>query len=195
MEYSLKQKRIWNVFQKEKLCVLNILHQIASLQNRISDDCERYFKMGLSLDSNCANTNFRNEKDADNFYFCLKMIFINQRYGIWLQAKQQHSDVPPNRWDFSFLELIRKAVKYETDQEVKSGYLHALRASEANHDLWTASIKEINPLIQFGPGPNLELKEAKVELYKISVSFSTGGKIGLKFILITIVFLKGLKHE
>ena len=109
------------------------------------------------------------------------MLFINQRYGIWLQGKQQDNDVPPNRWDFSFLEFIRKAVEYETDQKVKSRYLHALRVNEANHDLWTTSIKELNPLIQFDPEPNLELKEAKVELYKISVSFSTGGKIDSKF--------------
>ena len=110
------------------------------------------------------------------------MLFINQRYGCWLQGKQkQPDDVPPNRWDFSFLEFFRKAVEYETDQEVKSGYLHALRGSEANRDLWTPSIKEVNPLIQFDPEPNLELKGTKIELYKISVSFLTGGKIGSKF--------------
>ena len=117
----------------------------------------------------------------------------HQRYGTWLQSKQ--NDVLPNRRDFSYLEFIRKAVEYETDQEARSGYLDALRRNEAIQDVWTASIKEINPLIQFCPGPNLELKEAKVELYKISVSFSTGGKIGLKFSLITIVFLKGLMHK
>ena len=123
----------------------------------------------------------------------MKIHFINQRYGTWLHCKQR--DVPPNRWDFSFLEFIRKAVEYEADEKVKLEYLHALRNHEAIHDIWTASIKEINPLIQFCPGPNLELKEAKVELYKISVSFSSRGKIGLKFSLITIVFLKGLKHK
>ena len=125
--------------------------------------------------------------------FLMKILFINQRYGCWLECKQR--DVPPNRRDFSFLEFIRKAVEYETDEKVKLEYLHALRYDEANRDLWTESIKEINPLIQFVPGPNLELKEAKVELYKISVSFSSRGKIGLKFSLITIVFLKGLKHK
>ena len=63
MEYSFKT-RIWNVFQKEKIALLKILDQIASLQDRTSDDCERYLKMGLRLDPNCAITNFRNEKDA-----------------------------------------------------------------------------------------------------------------------------------
>ena len=118
--------------------------------------------------------------------FLMKILFINQSYGRWLHCKQ--SGVPPYRWDISFLEFFRKAVEYETDQEMKSKYLHTLRVNEAFHDIRTASIKEINPLIQFCPGPNLELKEAKVELYKISVSFSLGGKIGLKLSLITIVF-------
>ena len=50
--------------------------------------------------------------------------------------------------------------------------LHTLRMYEASHDFWTESIKELNPLLQFDPEPNKELKEAKVELYKISVSFN-----------------------
>ena len=63
MEYSFKT-RIWNVFQKEKIALLKILDQIASLQDETSDDCERYLKMGLRLDPKSADMNFRNEKDA-----------------------------------------------------------------------------------------------------------------------------------
>ena len=74
---------------------------------------------------------------------------------------------------------MRRAFEYETDQEMRLQYLHALQHNEAVHDYWTESIKELKPLIQFDPEPNLELKEAKVELYKISVSFSSGGKIEL----------------
>ena len=58
------EKRIWNVFQEEKLGLLYMLDQIASLQDETSDDCERYLKMRLRLDPNSADTNFRNEKDA-----------------------------------------------------------------------------------------------------------------------------------
>ena len=141
--------------------------------------------MGLRLDPNCSDMNFRNEKDAKckktlntlKNVFSVKILFIAQRYGTWLQAKQQQCGVPPNRWDFGFLEFIRKAVEYETDQDQKLKYLHALRGQEANHDLWTESIQELKPLIQFDQKPNLELKEAKVELYKISISFSSGGMI------------------
>ena len=58
------KKRIWNVFQKEKLDVLNVLSRIAFLQDETSDDSERYLKMGLRLDPHSASMNFRNEKDA-----------------------------------------------------------------------------------------------------------------------------------
>ena len=54
----------WNVFQEEKLCLLNILGEIALLQDETSDDCERYLKMGLRLDPKSAFMNSRNEKDA-----------------------------------------------------------------------------------------------------------------------------------
>ena len=125
----------------------------------------------------------------------MKILFITQSYGTRLQSKQQLNNVPPNEWDFSYLEFIRRAVEYETDQDQKLNYLHGLRFSEAIQDLWTESIKELNPLIQLDPEPNLELKEAKVEFYKITVSFSTGGKFGLKFYVRKIIFSKGLRHK
>ena len=88
MEYSLSiKKRIWNVFQKEKLSLLGILDQIATLQDRNSDDRERYLKMGLRLDPKSAYMNFRNEKDIiillirntlDNPSFDLKNAFLNE---------------------------------------------------------------------------------------------------------------------
>ena len=92
-----------------------------------------------------------------------------------MRDKQIQSGVPPSKWDFSFLEYYRKAVEYETDQKRKLQHSHALRNSEAIRDLWTASIKELKPLIQFDPEPNLKLNEAKVDFYKISVSFSSKG--------------------
>ena len=55
--------------------------------------------------------------------------------------------------------------------------IHALRHCEATQDFYTGSIKQINPLIQFDPQPNLELNETRVELYKISISFEAGGNI------------------
>ena len=57
----------------------------------------------------------------------------------------------------------------------KSKMLHSLRHCEATKDFYTASIKLINPLIQFDPEPNVELTEARVELYKVSISFDDRG--------------------
>jgi len=69
--------------------------------------------------------------------------------------------------------------------------LHALRHCEATQDFHTGSMKQINPLIQFDPQPNRELKETKTELYKISISFEAGGNINTRFLyLIPLTCLK-----
>ena len=65
----------------------------------------------------------------------------------------------------------------EGDTEIKSRMIHSLRHSEATKDFYTESIKQFNPLIQFDPEPNIELTEARVELYKITISFDDGGNI------------------
>ena len=68
MECLSIKERFWKVFQKEKLRVLDVLNQIAYLQDGASDDRERYLKMGLRLDPNNAKMNFRNEKDTILLY-------------------------------------------------------------------------------------------------------------------------------
>ena len=88
----------------------------------------------------------------------------------WLQNKQD--DIPPNKCDYSYLEFIRRGLQFVTGEKMKSHFVHALHYGEATQDMWSESIKEIRPLIQFDPEPNQELKEVKAELYKISVSFS-----------------------
>ena len=52
-----------------------------------------------------------------------------------------------------------------------------LRHCEATRDLFTESIKDIYPLIQFDPMPNQELKDPKIELFKISISFAGGDEL------------------
>ena len=113
--------------------------------------------------------------------------FNNQSYASWLQRKQ--IQIKPSELDWSFLEYYRKALDLEPSYEGKKGILHVLRHCEATHDLFTESIKDIYPLIQFDPMPNQELKEPKIELYKISISFAGGDK------LITLpVYLLQLNH-
>ena len=86
-----------------------------------------------------------------------------------MQANQ--SPLPPWEWDWSFLEYFRKSIELGTDPEYKEQTLHSSYHSEATRDMYCGSMKQMNPLIQFDSKPNRQLKEAKVELYKISISF------------------------
>merc|ERR1712131_176461 len=71
---------------------------------------------------------------------------------------------------------MTKAVENETDPDQKIGRLHSLRHCEATREIYTSSIKQLNSLIQFDPEPN-QMTEAKVELYKVTISFQPGGTI------------------
>ena len=104
-----------------------------------------------------------------------KNFILHHSYGNWLQA-QQNSRLPTD-WDWTFLEYQKKAIEHETDSQRLSEHLHGLRHCEATRDFWCGSVKQVNPLIQFDPEPNRELKEARVELYKISVSFTSVGNV------------------
>ena len=110
--------------------------------------------------------------------------------------QQQQDHLPPTDWDWSFLEYHRKSVENETDPKQKSRNLHCLRHCEATRDFWNGSIKQINPLIQFDPEPNNEITEARIELYKISISFTPIGKFLLNscaqfFFRITLALIFG----
>ena len=86
------------------------------------------------------------------------------------QARKQENIPWPDR-DYSYIDFFRRAYENETEPARKIGRLHVLRENEARRDFHTGSIRQINHLIQFDPKPNLELKEARQEIYKISVSF------------------------
>ena len=84
---------------------------------------------------------------------------------------QKQDNIPwPDR-DYSYIDFFRKAYENDTQPARKIDHLHILRGTEAERDFYTGSIRQINHLIQFDPKPNLELKEARQEIYKISVSF------------------------
>ena len=84
---------------------------------------------------------------------------------------EKQANIPWSDKDYSYIVLFRKAYENETQPAQKIECLHILRFNEANRDYHTGSIRQINHLIQFDPKPNLELKEARQEIYKISVSF------------------------
>ena len=85
-----------------------------------------------------------------------------------LSAKQTH--IPAAERDWSFIDLVRKAHEIEFRPERKMVFLHQLQAYEAERNFYTQSLRQIKQLIQVGP-PNLDLKDARCEIYKISVSF------------------------
>ena len=90
------------------------------------------------------------------------------------------NDIPWAAKDMTFLEYFRKSHEYEQDLEKKKFALNTLRATEIRYDFFRGSLKSISNLIQFDPKPNYELKEARCEIYKISVSFEPTRKMKLK---------------
>ena len=91
-----------------------------------------------------------------------------------LQHKQHN--IPWLEKDYSYIDLFRKAYEEEERPLKKMKLLHELRESEAKRDFFTGSIRQIQYLIQLDPTPNLELKQARCEIYKISVSFESARK-------------------
>ena len=89
----------------------------------------------------------------------------------------KQSNIPWSDKDYSYIDFYLKAYENETRPARKIDRLHRLRDCEANRDYHTGSIRQINHLIQFDPKPNLELKEARLEIYKISVSFEPKCKL------------------
>ena len=80
----------------------------------------------------------------------------------------------PSCWNYTYIEYARKAYK-NAGRNCKELYFQNLQFMEAIKDYFTESIDEINCLKQFDQIPNLDLKESKWELYKISFSFSYEG--------------------
>ena len=99
--------------------------------------------------------------------------------------KQQDVDFAER--DYDYVAYFRKAM--ENSQEdgsrdlsnrnlsIKEKMTRQAMFHEGLRDYFTASLRQINHLIQIDQKPNLELTEPKWELYKISVSFKPIGKL------------------
>ena len=55
-------------------------------------------------------------------------------------------------------------------------YWISLQISELDRDFYIGSLKEIKHLIHIDKKPNFELKSARLEIYKISITFPYFGK-------------------
>ena len=83
--------------------------------------------------------------------------------------KQMNVDLP--RWDYGFIEYYHKALALYTDPDKRSELLHKIKLNEVQRDYFTPSLRDISHLIQIDEKPNLEMKEPRCEIYKISLSF------------------------
>ena len=80
----------------------------------------------------------------------------------------------PN-WDFSYIDYYKKAYALTTIIADKKSLSNMIVEAEALKEIRTPSLKSIKPLIQLDEKPNLEIKEPRWELYKVSLSFKTTG--------------------
>ena len=84
--------------------------------------------------------------------------------------KQKQINLHPAEKDYGYIECMRKSMEmapaaFSPLNEWMVTY------DEAERDYFTASLRQINHLIQIDQKPNLELMEPRWELYKISISF------------------------
>ena len=86
-------------------------------------------------------------------------------YGTHLYQKQVAVD--PAERDYGYVEYLRKSMNYP-GRELK---IMKVKFHEGQRDYYSPGLKEINHLIHIDQKPNLDLTEAKWELYKVSISF------------------------
>ena len=154
--------------KQEKIQLLRKLHYFESTFNRhklykynpdkcyISDDSDRYAQMGLQIEP----------KDS----------LFNALHGAYLRNLQDEffeETTPSTEWDYTFIDYQRKAYENENSNMLfKHNLLMTLRKAEARRDYYNGMIKEIKHLEQFDQTPNIELKEPKWEIYKITINGS-----------------------
>ena len=92
---------------------------------------------------------------------------------MWLAGRD--ADVSWEDKDYTYLDFYRKSYEYENEPLKKTAFFNQWREAIARREYHTGSIRPINHLIQFDKKPNIEVKEARWEIYKISVSFEYKG--------------------
>ena len=115
-----------------------------------SDDYKRYIKMALRMKPNDPQ--------------------FNESLSWYLSKRQVDAGIPTTEWDFSYIQYIQKAYDNQVFPEKKQKLLLTLQYSEAFRDYNTGIMKDFKNLVQLDPTP-YPLKEARFEIYKISLSF------------------------
>lgn len=154
-------------FQDVRMRYLEILIYIERILSSCkSDDFERYVKMGLRIEPQNSG-------------------FLDKR-GHGLEKRQEN--IPWDEKDYSYIEYYQKAYELERNPTEKRLYFHFFRGAVVQQYYFTGSLWQINHLIQFDSKPNLELKEPRLEIYKISLSFINIGIISRNWIFKSLYF-------
>ena len=91
---------------------------------------------------------------------------------------QKQKNLPGPEKDYkTYIDCYRRAYENETRPTEQMRFLYRLLDTEAARDFDVGGLRQINHLIQMDPTPNLELKEARSEIYKISISFEPKSKV------------------
>ena len=80
--------------------------------------------------------------------------------------------------DYSYMTLLARALENTSDPALKKQYYAELVHSEAHRDYHMGSIKQFKSLIQIDERPDSEIKEAKWDLFKISMSDIAQNSLG-----------------
>ena len=115
--------------------------------------------------------------------WCNKYSYVS--YGTFLFQKQR--DLGPALWDYGYIEYLRHSIPDDAEDSVRESALGSIKFQESMRDYYTASLRQVNHLIQIGE-TNLELSESKWELYKVSISFQQISKFN-NFIDLNIYLL------
>ena len=100
---------------------------------------------------------------------------------------QKQRDLGPALWDYGYIEYLRNSIPDDAEDSVRESALGSIKFQESMRDYYTASLRQVNHLIQIGE-TNLELSEPKWELYKVSISFQQISKFN-NFIDLNIYLL------
>ena len=80
--------------------------------------------------------------------------------------------------DYSYMTLLARALENTSDPDLKKKYYAELVHSEAHRDYHMGSIKQFKSLVQIDERPDTEIKEAKWDLFKISMSDIAQNSLG-----------------
>ena len=102
---------------------------------------------------------------------CKTPVSFSVSFADFLRQEQAKKYPDPAQWDYEYIEYYKKAMANSTDLNTKTEFLYCVKHQEAYRDFYTESLRHINHLYQIDEMPNLELKEPRCEIYKISLSF------------------------